>query len=190
MPDIIEIKDFSTPETKLYSCTSEVQLLRYYEPEPGIFIAESPNVIRRALDGGYEPVSLLIEKKLIAGAASDIVARCDAVPVYTADADTLIRLTGYNLTMGFLCAMRRRRLPSAETVCEGASRIAVLEEITNQTNVGAVFRSAAALGFDAVLLTPGCCDPLYRRSIRVSMVRFFRSRGRFSTARVRPGSKA
>ena len=168
-PNIIKINDLALTELKPYACMSEVQLLRYFEPDPGIFIAESPKVISRALDSGYEPISLLIETKRIEGQAQDIIERCGNIPIYTADAELLIQLTGFNLTQGFLCAMRRRRLPDLETVCSDAVRIAVLENVMNPTNVGAVFRSAAALNFDAVLLTTGCCDPLYRRSIRVSM---------------------
>ena len=236
MADAIEIQDLSAPELSVYNCRSEVQLLRYYEPQPGIFIAESPKVIMRALDAGYEPVSLLAERKLLgkaeefrdtdpeisaenellkmedsrmaepvasredqqqrmenllvsASAAGEdeserivssdnedqaallheILHRCGDVPVYTAGLDMLTQITGFKLPQGVLCAMRRQELPSMEEVCAGARRIAVLEDVTNQTNIGAVFRSAAALGFDAVLLTGDCCDPLYRRSIRVSM---------------------
>lgn len=169
MPDIKEINDLSLPELTPYSCTSEIQLLRYYEPQPGIFIAESPKVIRRALDAGFEPISLLMERKYIDGQGSDIIERCPGVTVYTAPSEVLTSLTGFKLTQGALCAMRRRQLPSAEQVLRGAERVAVLEDIMNQTNIGAIFRSAAALGFDAVLLTRPCSDPLYRRSIRVSM---------------------
>jgi tRNA G18 (ribose-2'-O)-methylase SpoU len=169
MPKITEITDLCLPELEPYTTTAEVQLLRRFEPEPGMFIAESPKVIRRALDAGFEPLSFLLERKYIDGQASDIIKRCPDVPVYTADSDILTRLTGFKLTQGALCAMRRKVLPKAEDICRGAARIAVLEDIMNQTNVGAVFRSAAALGFDAVLLTSGCCDPLYRRSVRVSM---------------------
>lgn len=169
MTEITEIFDLSAPELQIYSSTSEVQLLRCFEPEPGIFIAESPKVIRRALDAGYKPISLLIERKYINGQARDILERCDNVPVYTADSDVLTSLTGFKLTQGVLCAMKRRVLPDVSVICSGASRIAVLEDIMNQTNVGAIFRSAAALGFDAVLLTSGCSNPLYRRSVRVSM---------------------
>ncbi len=167
--NIIEINNLELPELKPYTCTSEIQLLRWNEPETGIFIAESPKVIRRALDAGYEPISLLIEKKYITGQAADILKRCADVPVYTADSQTLTQITGFKLTLGVLCAMRRKRLPSVEEVCGGASRIAVLEDVMNQTNVGAVFRSAAALNFDAVILTSASSDPLYRRSVRVSM---------------------
>lgn len=169
MTEITEIFDLSAPELQIYSSTSEVQLLRCFEPEPGIFIAESPKVIRRALDAGYKPISLLIERKYINGQARDILERCDNVPVYTAYSDVLTSLTGFKLTQGVLCAMKRRVLPDVSVICSGASRIAVLEDIMNQTNVGAIFRSAAALGFDAVLLTSGCSNPLYRRSVRVSM---------------------
>lgn len=173
MPNVIEIEDLSLPELRMYSVTSEVQLLRYFEPEPGIFIAESPRVISRALDAGYVPLSMLAEKRQLDRDVwerqEDILGRCGDIPVYVADEEVLVGITGFRLTRGVLCAMRRRKLPEAESVCRGASRIAVLEDMMNQTNVGAVFRSAAALGFDAVLLTPGCCDPLYRRSVRVSM---------------------
>ena len=169
MSNIIEINDLTLPEVKLYSCTSEIPLLRYFEPKPGIFIAESPKVICRALDAGYHPMSMLVDKKRIAGLSGDIMDRCGDIPIYSADSDLLTQITGFHLTQGVLCAMRRRELPDVETVCSGATRIAVLEDIMNQTNVGAIFRSAAALNFDAVLLTSGCCDPLYRRSIRVSM---------------------
>ncbi len=169
MSNIIEVTDLSAKELSIYSETSEIQLLRYYEPEPGIFIAESPKVIRRALDAGYEPISLLIERKYISGQAVDILERCGNIPVYTADSDILTSITGFRLTQGVLCAMRRNSMNDAAGICQTASRIAVLEDIMNQTNVGAIFRSAAALGFDAVLLTDGCSDPLYRRSVRVSM---------------------
>lgn len=169
MANIIEINDLSNPYLLPYRCTSEVQLLRYYEPEPGLFIAESPKVIRRALDAGYQPVSLLLEQKYIYGQASDIIERCGDIPIYTAASDVLTQLTGFKLTQGALCAMKRRTVPETEIILAGAERIAVLEDIMNQTNVGAIFRSAAALNFDAVVLTPSCSDPLYRRSIRVSM---------------------
>ena len=169
MPDIIEISDLTAPELYPYTQTAEVQLKRIYEPQQGLFIAESPKVIRVALASGYEPESLLIDKKYITGQAKDIIEACTGIPVYTAAPEVLTELTGFKLTQGALCAMRRKKLTSAEEVLEGAERIAVLEDVMNQTNVGAVFRSAAALGFDAVLLTSGCCDPLYRRSLRVSM---------------------
>lgn len=169
MPNIIEITDFTAPELDIYARFSEVQLLRIYEPKRGIFIAESPNVITRALDAGYEPISFLAERKQIEGAAKELFARCKDVPVYTAELDVLTQLTGFVLTRGLLCAMYRRELPTVEEVCRGARRIAVLENVVNPTNVGAIFRSAAALNMDAVLLTGGCSDPLYRRAARVSM---------------------
>lgn len=165
----MEITDFSSPELNIYTKLSEVQLLHYYEPAEGIFIAESPKVIGRALDAGYEPISLLMETRHVEGEGADVIARCGGVPVYTASFEVLSRLTGFPLTRGVLCAMRRRALPSAASLCAGASRIAVLDRVMNPTNVGAIFRSAAALQMDAVLLTPGCSDPLYRRAARVSM---------------------
>lgn len=169
MANVIEITDFSAPELDVYARLTEAQLLNRFEPAKGMFIAESPKVIHRALDGGYEPVSLLMERKDIAGAAREVLARCPGVPVYTADEELLCNLTGYHLTRGVLCTMRRPGLSSVEDICAGAARIVVLENVQNPTNVGAIFRSAAALGMDAVLLTPGCSDPLYRRSARVSM---------------------
>jgi len=169
MANVIEITDFSAPELDVYARLTEAQLLNRFEPAKGMFIAESPKVIHRALDGGYEPVSLLMERKDIAGAAREVLARCPGVPVYTADEELLCNLTGYHLTRGVLCAMRRPGLSSVEDICAGAARIVVLENVQNPTNVGAIFRSAAALGMDAVLLTPGCSDPLYRRGARVSM---------------------
>ena len=169
MSNIIEVTDFSAPELDLYARLSEAELFHRYEPEQGLFIAESPRVIERALDAGCIPVSLLLERKHIAGQAKDILARCKDIPVYTADLDVLRQLTGFTLTRGALCAMRRPHLPDIQEVCAGARRIAVLENIVNPTNIGAIFRSAAALNMDAVLLTFGCSDPLYRRSIRVSM---------------------
>lgn len=172
MGEIHEITDFAAPELDVYARLSERELLRYDEPLSGLFIAESPKVIERALDAGYEPLSLLLEPKHIEGEARDIVARCD-VPVYTAPLEVLTRLVGFQLTRGVLCAMRRKAEPSAEAVCTNARRIAVLEDVMNPTNVGAIFRSAAALGMDAVLLTQGCADPLYRRAVRVSMGNVF-----------------
>lgn len=169
MPNIIEITDFNAPELDIYARLSEVQLLRLYEPKEGIFIAESPKVAERALDAGYVPISILVERKHITGEARDIIARCGEIPVYTADFDILTQLTGFKLTRGMLCAMHRRQLPDVETVCANARRVAVLENVVNPTNIGAIFRSAAALNMDAVLLTPACSDPLYRRAIRVSM---------------------
>lgn len=169
MPDIIELTDISAPELDVFARLTEAQLRSRREPEKGIFIAESPKVIQRALDAGYEPVSLLMERRQIGGQAREIVARCGEVPVYTADRALLAELTGYELTRGVLCAMRRPALPSVEMLCANARRVAVLEGIVDSTNIGAIFRSAAALNMDAVLVTPSCSDPLYRRAVRVSM---------------------
>ncbi len=169
MANVIEITDFSAPELDVYARLTEAQLLNRFEPAKGMFIAESPKVIHRALDAGCQPVSLLMERKDITGAAREILERCPEVPVYTADEELLCNLTGYHLTRGVLCAMRRPPLPAPEALCSDANRIVVLENIMNPTNIGAIFRSAAALGMDAVLLTPGCSNPLYRRSARVSM---------------------
>lgn len=169
MPIIIEITDFNAPDLDVYARLNENQLFHHYEPESGIFIAESPKVVERALDAGYEPVSLLLEKKHVTGEAKNIIARCGDIPVFTAELDVLTQLTGFQLTRGVLCAMKRKPLPSAEEVCAGARRVAVLENVMNPTNIGAIFRSAAALNMDAVLLTSACSDPLYRRAIRVSM---------------------
>lgn len=169
MPNIIEITDFLAPELDVYARLTEVQLLNRFEPEKGLFIAESPKVIERALDAGCIPVSILVEDRHIHGEAKDILARCGNIPVYTASFDVLTQLTGFKLTRGLLCAMRRPQLPTVEEVCSGARRIAVLENVMNPTNIGAIFRSAAALNMDAVLLTPACSNPLYRRAIRVSM---------------------
>ena len=169
MSHIIEITDFQAPELDVYARLTEVQLLNREFPEKGLFIAESPKVIERALDGGYEPVSFLVEKKHIETQAKELIERCGEIPVYTAEFEILTQLTGFKLTRGMLCAMRRRPQLSAREVCAGARRVAVLENIMNPTNLGAIFRSAAALNMDAVLLTPGCADPLYRRCLRVSM---------------------
>ena len=169
MPNIIEITDFSAPELDAYARLTENQLVNREHPEQGMFIAESPIVIERALNARCVPISFLLEKKHIEAQAREILARCPDVPVYTAEFDVLTNLTGFKLTRGALCAMRRPKLPSVEEICAGARRIAVLENVMNPTNVGAIFRSAAALGMDAVLLTPACSDPLYRRAIRVSM---------------------
>ena len=169
MANIIEITDFAAPELDIYARYSEVQLLRINEPKPGIFIAESPKVVERALDAGYEPISMLVEHKHIETQAKELIARCGDIPVYTAEYDVLTKLTGFALTRGMLCAMKRRTLPTVEEVCSNTRRIAVLENVVNPTNVGAIFRSAAALHMDAVLLTPGCSNPLYRRAMRVSM---------------------
>ncbi|MFQ9516611.1 MAG: TrmH family RNA methyltransferase [Eubacterium sp.] len=169
MANIIEINDFSAPELDVYARLTEAQLLNRHEPEKGLFIAESPKVIERALDGGCTPVSLLLERKHIAGEAEKIINRLGDIPIYTADFQVLTQLTGFQLTRGALCAMLRPQLPSIDDVCNGAHRIAVLENIMNPTNIGAIFRSAAALNIDAVLLTSACSNPLYRRAIRVSM---------------------
>ena len=166
---IMEIKDLEIPELEVYIDKKEVQLLHYDEPEPGIFIAESPNVILRALEAGYEPLSLLMEKKPLDEKERMILDRCGEIPVYTAPLEVLTRITGYQLARGMLCAMRRKTLPSLKEICEGKRRIAILEDVVNPTNVGAIFRSAAALSMDAVLLTKGSSDPLYRRAVRVSM---------------------
>ena len=169
MPQIIEITDFSAPELDVYARLRETQLLNRHEPENGIFIAESPRVIERALDAGCIPLSFLAEKKHVETEAKELIARCGEVPVYVAEFDVLTQITGYKLTRGMLCAMRRPPLRTPAEVCTGARRIAILENVVNPTNVGAIFRSAAALNMDAVLLTPDCSDPLYRRAIRVSM---------------------
>lgn len=169
MSNIIRITDFEAPELDVYARLSEGQLLNRHEPEKGLFIAESPKVVERALDAGYEPVSMLLEPKHIEGQAKDVVSRVGDIPIFTAELDILTGLTGFQLTRGVLCAMRRPVLPSVEEVCTGARRIAILENVMNPTNVGAIFRSAAALNMDAVLLTPSCSNPLYRRAIRVSM---------------------
>ena len=169
---LIEIHDFSAPELDIYARLTEGQLMNRAEPEKGIFIAESPNVIMRALEAGYEPVSFLAETRLVEKEAADLIGRfssCRGVPVFTADASVLRQLTGFPMTRGILCAIRRPPLPSVEEICRDARRIAILEEVENPTNVGAIFRSAAALGVDAVLLTPGSSNPLYRRASRVSM---------------------
>ena len=169
--NMIEITDFDAPELDVYARLTEAQLLNKDHPEDGLFIAESPKVISRALDGGYEPVSVLVEKKQVLEDAETIavLGKCGNVPVYTAEFEVLTKLTGFKLTRGMLCAMKRRRLPGLQEICNGCDRIAVLENVMNPTNVGAIFRSAAALFMDAVLLTPGCSDPLYRRASRVSM---------------------
>lgn len=169
MLNLIEVTDFSAPELDIYARLTENQLFHYYEPEEGLFIAESPKVIARALDAGYEPVSFLLERKQAKGQAREVLARCEGIPVYVADPEVLARLIGFKLTRGALCTMRRRPQLKVKEICTGACRVAVLENVMNPTNIGAIFRSAAALNMDAILLTPGCCDPLYRRAIRVSM---------------------
>ncbi len=169
MPNIIEITDFNAPQLDVYARFTENQLINRHEPEKGLFIAESPKVVERALNAGYVPISLLLERKHIEGEARDIISRCGDIPVFTADFDVLTKLTGFALTRGVLCAMRRKKLPSVSDVCKKARRIAILENVMNPTNIGAVFRSAAALNMDAVLLTPACSNPFYRRASRVSM---------------------
>ena len=169
MRNIIEINDIAAPELDVYARTSEVQLFRYYEPDPGIFIAESPKVIERALNAGYAPISFLVEHKDLEGEAKYILDKYPEIPVYTAEYDVLVKMTGYALARGMLCAMRRRQMATIEEICRNTSRIAILENVVNPTNIGAIFRSAAALHMDAVLLTNGCSDPLYRRAARVSM---------------------
>ena len=169
MLNIIEITDFSATELDVYARLTENQLINRAEPENGMFIAESPLVIERALDAGCIPLSFLVERKHVEGKAREILARCSGLPVYVADLDVLIQLTGFHLTRGILCAMRRPKLPTVEEVCADAHRIAVLENVMNPTNIGAIFRSAAGLGIDAVLLTNAGSNPLYRRAIRVSM---------------------
>ena len=169
MADIIHITEFSDPRLDVYARLTEAQLLNREFPAEGLFIAESPKVIDRALDAGYKPVSILVETSCIKGESEQIIARCGDIPVFTAPMEVLKNLTGYLLTRGLLCAMRRPMLPPFEEVIKNAHRIAILEEVMNPTNVGAIFRSAAAMGMDAVLLTPGCSNPLYRRSARVSM---------------------
>ncbi len=169
MPNIIDITDFNAPELDIYARMTEVQLLNREFPEKGIFIAESPKVIERALNAGYEPISILVEKRTIDSEAKEIIERCADIPVFAAEFDVLKELTGFPLTRGLLCAMRRKPLLSTKEICKGAHRIAVLEDVMNPTNIGAIIRSAAALNIEAVLMTPGCSNPLYRRAIRVSM---------------------
>ena len=169
MPNIIEISDLSSPELDVYARLTQAQLRNRLEPEKGVFIAESHKVIARALDAGYQPLSLLMERRQITVPAADILTRCGDAPVYTADRETLATLTGYQLTRGVLCAFHRPAPLSAAQICQNARRVAVLENIVDSTNIGAIFRSAAALNMDAVLLTPSCCDPLCRRAVRVSM---------------------
>lgn len=169
MSNRIEITDFTAPELDVYARIPEVQLLRFYEPKPGLFIAESPKVIQRAANAGYQPVSFLVQHKDLEKEGKELLQKFPGIPVYTADYEVLVKLTGFALTRGMLCAMTRRDLPSVEDICKNARRIAILENVVNPTNIGAIFRSAAALHMDAILLTPGCCDPLYRRAARVSM---------------------
>ena len=170
MARIIDITDFSAPELDIYARLTENQLVNRADPDNALFVAESPLVIGRALDAGCTPVSFLMERKHITGKGAEVLARCPAdIPVYAAELPVLTQLTGFHLTRGMLCAMRRPRLPSVEEVCAGARRIAVLENVMNPTNIGAIFRSAAALNMDAVLLSSQGSDPLYRRAVRVSM---------------------
>ena len=166
---IIEITDFSAPELDIYARLTEAQLLNRDHPEDAMFIAESPNVITRAMNAGFEPLSFLMENRHVERQGKQILARCEGIPVYTAPFDVLTQLTGFKLTRGMLCAMRRKPLPTLQQLLKNARRVAVLEDVMNPTNLGAIFRSAAALNMDAVLLTPGCSDPLYRRASRVSM---------------------
>ena len=173
MANIIYIDTLDHPGLDAFARLTEAQLRNRKEPEKGIFIAESPKVIERALNGGYEPLSFLMEEKHITGQAQPLLERCPGVPVYTGPSDLLAQLTGFPLTRGVLCAMRRPLLPTVEQLCRNAHRVAVLEGIADPTNVGAIFRSAAAMHMDAVLVTPNCCDPLYRRSVRVSMGTLF-----------------
>ena len=169
MHSIFEIRDFSAPELDIYARLTENQLVNRADPENALFIAESPVVIGRALDAGCVPVSFLMEKKHVEGKGRELISRCGDIPVFAADLDVLTKLTGFHLTRGMLCAMRRPMLPEAADICRDACRVAVLENVMNPTNIGAIFRSAAALGMDAVLLTSAGSDPLYRRAIRVSM---------------------
>lgn len=175
MVNIIEISNLNLPELAVYAELSEGQLLNRHEPEKGLFIAESPKVVLRALDAGYEPVSLLVENRLLTAEdeTGEILQKCGDIPVYTAEFGVLTQITGFKLTRGMLCAMHRKPLLSPEEICRNTSRIAILEDVMNPTNVGAIFRSAAALHMDAVLLTPFCSNPLYRRAIRVSMGNVF-----------------
>ncbi len=181
MNKIIEITDFLAPELDVYARLSEVQLLNREFPDKGLFIAESPKVIERAIDAGYEPVSCLMEKRHIEGEGKQILEKIKDVPVFCAEFDVLTQLTGFKLTRGMLCAMKRKPLPSVREICENKSRIVVLDKVMNPTNVGAIIRSAAALGMDAVILTPGCSDPLYRRAARVSMGTVFQIEWTFLT---------
>ena len=166
---IIEISSLSHSGVEVFSTLTEIQLRNRIEPDKGIFIVESPKVIRRALDAGYEPLAILCEQKHITGDAADIIERCSDLPVYTGSRELLAELTGYVLTRGVLCAMRRPMPRSMEEVCREARRIVVIDSVVDATNIGAIFRSAAALGIDAVLLTRNSCEPLNRRAVRVSM---------------------
>lgn len=169
MANIIEITDLGAPGLAPYVKLTEAQLRSRQDPRNAMFIAESPKVIGHALDAGFEPVSLLMEKRHLTGQGAPLIARCGGIPVYTGESELLASLTGFQLTRGILCAMRRPALPDVKQVCANARRVAVLEGVVDPTNVGAIFRSAAALNMDAVLVTPTCCDPLHRRAVRVSM---------------------
>ncbi len=182
MRNLITITDFSAPELDVYARLTENQLLNREKPEEGVFIAESPKVIQRALNAGYIPLSVLTEDKALTGETLEVVEHCGDIPVYTAPFSVLTQLTGFQLTRGMLCAMRRPAPKSIEEICRNAKRVAVLENVMNPTNVGAIFRSAAALNMDAVLLTPACSDPLYRRAIRVSMGTVFQVPWAYLTA--------
>lgn len=175
MANIIHITDINIQELDIYARLSEVQLLRHNEPNHGLFICESPKVITRALDAGYIPISILVEDKEIKDEVLEIIERCGDIPVYTSNHEILSQLTGFNLTRGMLCAMKRNPLPTVEETIRNARRIAVMEDVVNPTNVGAIFRSAAALNMDAILLTPACSNPLYRRAARVSMGTVFQA---------------
>ena len=185
MSNIIEITDLNIPELDVYARLSEVQLLRCNEPDLGLFICESPKVITRALDAGYIPISILVEDKEIKDEVLEIIERCESscknIPIYTANHDILSQLTGFNLTRGMLCCMKRNALPPVSEIIKNARRIAVMEDVVNPTNVGAIFRSAAALNMDAILLTPACSNPLYRRAARVSMGTVFQAPWTFFT---------
>ena len=181
MNNVIEITDFQAAELDVYARLTEAQLFNKEFPNKGLFIAESPKVIERALDAGYEAVSCLIEKRHIDGEGKHILSRICGVPVFCAEFDVLTQLTGFKLTRGMLCAMKRKPLPEIKEICENKSRIVVLDKVMNPTNVGAIIRSAAALGMEAVLLTPGCSDPLYRRAARVSMGTVFQIEWTFLT---------
>lgn len=173
MVNVREITDFSAPELDVYARLTENQLVNRAEPEKGMFIAESPLVIGRALDAGYTPVSFLMAPKDVETRGKALLERCGSIPVYVAELDVLTQLTGFHLTRGMLCAMYRKPLPAVEQLCANAKRIAVLEDVMNPTNIGAIIRSAAALHMDALVLTSACSDPLYRRAIRVSMGNVF-----------------
>lgn len=167
--NIVEISSLNHPGVEIFSTLTEAQLRNRLEPDKGIFIAESPKVIDVALNAGYEPLAILCENRHITGDASQIIDKCGNIPVYTGSRELLANLTGYILTRGVLCAMKRRKFPSVESICSNAERIAIIDGVTDTTNIGAIFRSAAALGIDGVLLTPTSCDPLNRRAVRVSM---------------------